>query len=152
MTCTLMGLTKKRELAVRVEALDSLILFAETVRTEILCGRRTLSSIIEDFNGKNVFFDLLAKSDVFPISSRYETVKDILNSRFCLKNDWLISVDTMFRVLGKTDGDDQCNMLENVIFDLKEKRKLAYTELTGLGSVYVKAGLAVGAFSVIICV
>ena len=151
MTCALMGLTKNRELAVRVEALDSLILFAETVRTEILCGRRSLSSIIDGFHGKNLFFTSLAESDVFPVLSRYETLKDILKSHFCLKNDWLISVDTMFRVLGKTDGDDQCHMLENVILDLKDKRNCAYAELSGLGSVYVKAGLAVGAFSVIIC-
>lgn len=150
--CTAMGLVKKNELRKRVDELDVFINFIEIARCEILYEKKTLYEIFEKTSCLSPFFESFCKSDIFPVYNRYKSLFDVCPERNRLNKEDIRIIDSMFVVLGKTDGDDQLRVLDETVSELKDKRKKAYSDYFKLGSSYVKLGLAAGIFAVIICI
>ncbi len=149
--CAIMGLAKKQELSRRRSELDYIIKFAEFAKNEILYRNCTLDKII--CKGKNIgsFFLELASCEETRFLDKYEQTKKKYGKITALKDEDFRCLDLMFELLGKTDGKDQINFLDNIIHELKDLRDEASSEHEKHGGLYVKMGIAVGCFAVMIC-
>jgi len=152
--CVIMGLVKRKEINVRNKELEDLIFFAETLKDDIFYRKIPIDKIIEkqELSRLNLFFSKMAESQIQPVLSRYEIVKNEVKSRmFLSKEDWTFS-DKLFSVLGKTDESSQCEFLDRFLKDLREYKKNISVQNEKMGIFYVKMWVAIGALFVIICV
>ena len=150
--CVVMGVVKKQELLRRRSELEDVIRFAEFAKGEILYKNSTLDKIIcNSVNPGHLISELAGNSEP-RFLERYEKVKNRYLNTSALKSDDFRCLDTMFELLGKTDCADQVKLLENIISELKIKREDSEYEYEKRGGLYVKMGIAIGCFSVMICI
>ncbi len=152
--CSMMGIIKRQELTGRKKELESFITFAEYAKNEMIYHRRPLDMIIRSENVSCIdkFFNDIASSTEPHILRRYEYAKQKNLKRSALKKEDIQCVDRLFSLLCNACGDEQFKLLDSITSDLKNYRNESIADIEKLGTVYLKMGIAAGAFAVMICI
>lgn len=152
--CTAMGLVKRQELYSRKAELENVIKFAVYAKNEIIYHNKPLDAIITDKISAEIspFFYDIAHCDEPKMLSKYEKAKEKNRRSTAFTTDDIQCMDRLFSLLGKTCGDEQIKLLDNIINELEIKRANAVSDYNSKGSLYTKMGIAAGFLAVVICI